>query len=255
MKKSLVLLFGCLFMCITYTFAQETSKMQQPDLHTTDFFDPTAKKTVEPYTFSTEWRLEAGYVQYDEQEQDTTTHYQHGIRLGGTVDFKLPHRFSIQTGLLATFTYGNNAQHWRSNDEEHTQVEIISHHNLQLQLSIPVRAHYSIKLWKELNMFFYAGPQLQLGITHYDLIKTDISTQQQEWLDNGGINTESHDRYTTNERYRTNIQFGLGGGFEWGKYRIQAGYDFGLNNLTKTPIIPSHHSKEWGWMTTFSYKL
>jgi hypothetical protein len=55
--------------------------------------------------------------------------------------------------------------------------------------------------------------------------------------------------------YRTNIQFGLGGGFEWDRYRVQAGYDFGLNNLIRTSLIPNQRLNEWGWMVAFSYKL
>ena len=57
------------------------------------------------------------------------------------------------------------------------------------------------------------------------------------------------------ELYRTNIQFGLGGGIEWDRYRLQAGYDFGLNNILRTPILPRQKMHEWGWMCTFSYQL
>ena len=57
------------------------------------------------------------------------------------------------------------------------------------------------------------------------------------------------------EVYRTNIQFGLGGGLEWDRYRLQAGYDFGLNNLQRTSIVPNQKLQEWGWMLTFAYKL
>ena len=57
------------------------------------------------------------------------------------------------------------------------------------------------------------------------------------------------------ELYRVNVQFGLGGGFEWDRYRLQAGYDFGLNNLLKTPIVPEEKIYEWGWMVAFSYKF
>jgi hypothetical protein len=57
------------------------------------------------------------------------------------------------------------------------------------------------------------------------------------------------------ELYRTNIQFGLGGGLEWDRYRLQAGYDFGLNNIMRTPGILNQKAHEWGWICTFAYKL
>ena len=104
-------------------------------------------------------------------------------------------------------------------------------------------------------MFFYAGPQLQLGLTNYDIIENKTSAALTTWLEENNILTTSHDRYLTKELYRTNIQFGLGGGIEWDRYRLQSGYDFGLNNLMRTPIVAKQRMNQWGWMVTFSYKL
>ena len=230
MKKSYILILcGCLFGFVN-SFAQDAPRMKQPDLQTTEFFDPTKEKEQAPYQFSTDWRLEAGYVQWDERNLDTTSFYQHGLRLGATIDFNLPHNFSVQTGALATLTYGINDQHWRSMDMENVQVEALNHNIVQLQLTIPARVYYKVTLWKELRLFFFAGPQLQIGLTNYE-------------------------RYMEKELYRTNIQFGLGGGLEWDRYRLQSGYDFGLNNILRTSILPNQKAYEWGWMCTFAYKL
>ena len=124
-----------------------------------------------------------------------------------------------------------------------------------MQLTIPARVYYKVTLWKELRLFFFAGPQLQLGLTNYDMIDNQTSAELTTWLEENNIPTTSHDRYVAKEIYRTNIQFGLGGGFEWDRYRLQAGYDFGLNNLLKTPIVPEEKIYEWGWMVAFSYKF
>lgn len=100
---------------ITYAYAvAQDNKNTLPDLQTSEsiFFDPTAKKDAEPYQFSTPWRFELGYAQLNHRTQDTSAVYMHGLRVGATVDFVLPHHFSIQTGALATFTYGQNNQHW-----------------------------------------------------------------------------------------------------------------------------------------------
>lgn len=281
MKKGYILLILCYFVGVLCVYAQDEPRMKQPDLQTTEFFDPTREKVKEPYIFSTDWRLEMGYVQWDERNADKTIYYQHGMRLGATVDFNLPHRFSVQTGALATLTYGLNQQNWRSLTDESTQIERLNNHIIQLQLTIPVRAYYNIKLWKKLNMFFYAGPQLQLGLTNYDmivdknhnfmgskydkdgkLISSPISQELSSWLiDNNIISTDANgniinqDQYVNHRLYRTNIQFGLGGGFEWDRYRVQAGYDFGLNNLIRTAIVPKQQLSEWGWMVGFAYKL
>lgn len=254
MKQVYIMICGALLLCVP-AMAQTDLRMKQPDLYTTEFFDPTAKKEVEPYKFSTDWRLEAGYVQWDERMLDTTTVYQHGMRLGATVDLNLPYNFSVQTGALATLTYGVNDQHWRSMSAEHAQKEVLNHHIVQLQLTIPARVYYKVTLWKELRMFFFAGPQLQLGLTNYDIIDNQTSAEVTAWLEQNNIPTTNHDRYVAKEIYRTNIQFGLGGGIEWDRYRLQSGYDFGLNNLMRTPVVAKQKMHQWGWMVTFSYKL
>lgn len=238
------------------SYAQE-NRNTLPDLQTADpiFFDPNAKPEAEPYVFSAPWRIEAGYTQLNHRTQDTSAIYMHGLRVGATVDFILPRNFSIQTGALATLTYGVNNQHWPIVSEENAQINNLQHNIIQLQLTIPVRAYYNVKLWKKLNLFFYAGPQLQLGLTNYDILKNNTSADVTDWLQQNNILTTKHDRYITKELYRTNIQFGLGGGLEWDRYRLQAGYDFGLNNILHTPSLTNQKMNEWGWMCTFSYKL
>ena len=256
MKIRVIYLLWMMCLMTVWSFGQEVTNTL-PDLQTSepDFFDPTRKVEVkEEYTFSTTWRWETGYTQLN-QQQDTSSLYLHGIRLGATIDFNLPYRFSIQTGVLTALTYGRNNQHWASLTEESAQVNVMQHDILQLQLIIPARAYYNIVLWKKLRMFFYAGPQLQIGLMSYDFITNKTSELTTQWLEQQGLATISYDRYATRELYRTNIQFGLGGGLEWDRYRLQAGYDFGLNNILRTSVLPKQKLNEWGWLCTFSYQL
>ena len=250
--------FGLICICLlsAITIAQE-NKSTLPDLYTAEqtFFDPTRKTQQEEYHFATPWRLELGYAQLDHRAQDASTLYMHGVRLGATVDFLLPKNFSVQTGALLTLTYGLNNQHWASVTPEDAQVNILQHNLIQIQLTIPVRAYYNVKVWKKLNMFLYAGPQLHIGLTNYDILKAQVSPSTLNWLEQQGIPTTEHDRYVTEELSRANIQFGLGGGFEWDCYRLQAGYDFGLNNILRTVRVTSQKLNEWGWYVSFSYKL
>jgi hypothetical protein len=200
--------------------------------------------------------FEVGYTQLNHRAMDTATLYLHGMRVGATVDFILPRHFSIQTGALLTLSYGLQNQHWPSMTEESAQVNILKHNIVQLQLTIPARAYYTIKVWKKLNFFVYGGPQLQFGLTSYDIINKDqISSLTLDWVTQQGILTESHDRYVAKEYWRTSIQMGLGGGLEWDRFRLQAGYDFGLNNIYRTPTLDTQKTNEWTWMTTFSYKF
>lgn len=255
---SLFLLFGALCVSSLSLSAQEQTK--QPDLQIADntFFDPTRKeKKKDIYEFEVKYRLEAGYVQANQRTKNYSypDMFQHGARLGVNFDFLLPYHFSLQVGVLYSIAYGTQAQHWRSMTAQSVQTEYINHRVLQHDLTIPMRCYYTIPLWRQLSMFFYTGPQYQIGLAQKDYLETHLSEPTLAWLQEQNIQTAPYDRYTEGELYRFNIQYGLGGGFEWDKYRIQSGYDFGLNNLVKHKLISDQHLWEWSWYVSFVYTL
>lgn len=254
------LTFILLCLIATCTFAQEKAKT--PDLQTIDdgFFDPTRKpdKQKEVYNFHVDYRLEVGYNQADQRMMNDTNSvgYLHGARLGATFTFALPMHFSLQTGVLYTLSYGSNQQHWRSMTQQSAQVEYLQHRVLQHNITIPLRAYYTIPLWRELNLFFYAGPQLHWTVGETDYVKQHLSPATLAWLETQpNVHTSKYDQVWSGEHYHTNIQMGLGGGMEWDRYRLQAGYDFGLNNRIKNQFVSSRKMWEWSWYISFSYRL
>lgn len=254
MKRITILLsFVCCALCV---WAQDS---QQPGFQIADntFFDPTKKeKKAEPYVFDVEYRIEAGYVQHQQRTASISfpDMYQHGARVGATFTFLLPLNFDVQTGLLYTILYGRHNQHWRSNDIMSNQAEYVRHRVLSHHLTVPVRAYYTIPLWKQLNLFFYTGLQLHIGMAANDYLQLNVSESTQQWMESVGIHTTPYDRMA-DELVRANVQYGIGGGLEWDRYRLQSGYDFGLNNLVKNPVIKNQKMNEWGWYVSFSYKL
>ena len=250
-----------------------TVRAQEPALPTLesndlDFFDPTkVEKPKEPYNFAVSYRLEAGYVQNAHLSDNKTYEntYLHGFRVGATADFHLPLHFSIQTGLLYTFTYGTAMQKWGyMSFEDYISPDpvtglvyngTINHRLYEHQLTIPVRAYYTIPLWRELNLFFFTGPQLQVGLSLKDDMQASLSTATRQWFASVGQPYEPYDRYAEGELYRTTFQWGVGGGLEWANYRLQAGYDFGLNNQVKRRLIQDQKMWEWHWFVSFVYKL
>ena len=254
MKRTLSILFLCLSPLIILADDVRKPAMQIED---NTFFDPTRKEDkIEQYKFGVEYRLEIGYAQNQQRARNISAPdmYLHGARLGATFTFELPMHFSLQTGLLYTILYGSNNQHWRSTSAPEVQEEYIHHRVLEHNLTIPIRAFYTIPLWKDLNLFFYGGPQLHIGLAENDYMELHLSEGAKTWLQAQGIPTEPYDRFT-NELVRANIQLGLGGGLEWQRYRLQSGYDFGLNNLVRNKQTPDQHMAEWGWYVSFSYRF
>jgi hypothetical protein len=111
-----------------------------------------------------------------------------------------------------------------------------------------------IPVWKKLNLFFYTGPQLHIGLAQKDHLTTYLSGATQTWVEAQGIATQPYDRLD-DELVRANIQWGIGGGIEWDRYRLESGYDFGLNNLVRHSRIDGQHMWEWGWNISLSYKF
>jgi len=254
--RHIVLSLCCLAVSLAAVAQQET------------FFDPTRKvaKAQEAYEFSTTWRIECGYVQnwQHTKSENIMNPYLHGMKLGGTVDFNLPLHFSVQTGLTYTVTYGVIDQHWSATSVEaqHIDGDYIRHNVMEHLLGIPLRACYRVPLWKELALVFYAGPRFEIGLAQPDYV--DIShlsdtygnvIGSKEALAAMDVRLEKYDRYACGDLYRFNFLLGAGGGIEWDRYRLQGGYDFGLNNQVKHKYVAGQHMWEWGWYVSFAYRL
>lgn len=255
MKKSGIIL---LFLAL-YAGALWADDNKKPDYQIADntFFDPTRKEQkTENYQFHVDYRLEVGYTQHWQRTRNISypNMYLHGIRLGATFSFALPLHFDLQTGLLYTLVYGRNDQHWRSMDAPSVQTEYIRHRVLEHNLTVPVRVYYTIPIWKQLNLFFFTGPQLHIGLAENDYLQNHLSDGTKAWLETQGIATSPYDRMA-DQVIHANIQWGIGGGLEWDRYRLQGGYDFGLNNLVKHPQTKGQYMAEWAWFVTFSYKF
>lgn len=221
-----------------------------------EFFDPTRKvnKLKENYSFSVDYRFEVGYAQNQQRSTYVPNPFLHGIKLGATFDFNLPLHFSIQTGLDFVTTYGRIQQHYRSVDLENLQVEYLGHGINQYYLELPIRLYYNQKLWRDLNLFFYTGPAFDFGLAQLDFVHDHLSDPTRAWLEKQQVPIADYNRYD-NELYRVNVRYGLGGGLEWGPYRLVAGYDFGLNNLLKQRLVSGAKMNEWGWHVSFAYRI
>ena len=254
-KQAGILIFmACLWAGMAWADAPNKPAYQIAD---NTFFDPTRKqKQEESYSFRVDYRLEVGYAQHWQRPHDISFPeiYLHGIRLGATFDFHLPLHFTLQTGVLYSMLYGQDEEHWRSMTAPSTQAEYITHHVLAHNLTMPIRVYYTIPLWRELNLLFFTGPQLHIGLAQNDYMKTNLSDDVKTWLDAQGIHTSQYDRMA-DELVRANIQWGVGAGLEWERYRLQGGYDFGLNNMVKHKKNANQYMSEWGWFVTFSYRF
>lgn len=248
---------ACMLLLMAPTYGQEKT-IREVGLEQHDFFDPTRTEVVEDtYEFGISYHVEGGYSQdHQRMTSDTLSSlYLHGARVGVQAEIALPKHFSVSAGLLYSVLYGVSRQHYHSVDPATAQKEIVNNHIVEHALTIPVRVMYNIPLWKQLSMHFYTGPQLMIGLAQTDYVRADVSDATRAWLTAQGKQMDTYDKYVAKELFRTNIQYGVGGGFTWDCYRIEAGYDFGLNNLIRTPVYSKDRMAEWQWHVSFVYRL
>ena len=96
------------------------------------------------------------------------------------------------------------------------------------EVEVFVDWQYKFELAKETYLMLYSGPTVQCGIAFN-------TTKVTETQDIYGTVTPSYDisnRYTTKEANesltRLNVTWGVGAGFQYQRYFIRGGYDFGL---------------------------
>ncbi len=256
MKKSIVLAFIISFLCVfSVSLLSAQESRNNINFAQEDQQREAQKRANWKLTYT--YRIEAAYEQ-DWLHSDTKTYqntYLHGGRIGATVDFNLPYNLSIQTGLFYKLTYGTNNQHFRSADTATLAANYLHHQILWHRLQIPVQLHYNQVLWKKLSMHFFFGPKFHIGLAMHDKITPYIDETVKNFLDGHGIFQETYDRYSEKELRRFDLSFTLGGGFTWDRYRLQAGYDFGVINQYKKKPKSNAKANNWSWFVGFAIEL
>jgi len=174
------------------------------------------------------YRLEIGYTNPHRLGQDVSSTFFQGGRLGGTAEFSLKNNFSLLTGVLYNFLYSDKLQGYPSSTD-------VKYTSFAHSLDIPLRLTYTYPLSKSLKVFGFAGPNLNIGLFQNMKI---TSSQTYDSSSPFYVLPRSIDLYNGNDSEyqlnRLNLQIGVGGGVQWKKYQLKAGYDFGINNLNKT---------------------
>ena len=226
-----------------------------------DFQAEEARRAAEEnsaYRFSVSWRIEGGYIQQWENSpgKSFSDIYYHGGRIGALADLNLPYHLALQTGVQYALAYGINPQHFAAVGTGTQGAQYIEHHILKHTLSVPLRLTYEQKLWRQLAMVFYGGPQFQVGLARQDNMETSLSDATRAWIEQQGLRTSSYEQYGAGDLWRFSFQLGVGGGLQWDRYRLTAGYDFGLNNVARRQTTAQgSFVRDWNWHVSFSYRF
>lgn len=202
--------------------------------------------TISGILYSQTYRLEIGYNNPVRLGSNVSKTYFNGIKIGGTAEFDLKNNLSLLTGVLYNVVYSDKIQGYP--DSATVTYQTFGHF-----LDIPLQITYSYPLTKNLRLFAFAGPTFDIGLFQNTKIINDqkYNSENPYYVAPGSFNlyNSSSGSYMLN---RINLQIGVGGGVQWKKYLLKAGYDFGLNNLDSSGANTLHQK---GWYVTFGYQL
>ena len=170
-----------------------------------------------------------------------------GFKVGVVYDASYVAGFGSTMGINYTFAVSNSG--WKSVGfaDYPRSRQLISYHAVELF----VDWQYKFELAKETYLMLYTGPTIQCGIAmdmrvdRRNDIDADITTAHYS-----GYNNDVPDQSFK----RLNITWGVGAGFQYQRYFLRGGYDFGLINPYKNADFTNgNHTR--GRLDQWSIKL
>jgi hypothetical protein len=159
----------------------------------------------------------------DPNAKDSLSHHipLNGFKAGLVYDASYIAGFGSTIGINYTFAGGHTT--WAKDGisfSKRTQT-------LYQEVELFVDWQYKFEVAKETYLMLYTGPTLQCGLAlNMNVFKRNDMTDE--------IERTSYSAYTTDEKNdhfrRLNITWGVGAGFQYKRYFLRGGYDFGLIN-------------------------
>ena len=152
--------------------------------------------------------------------------------------------------IALNYTFGLQHSKWKNenpyNDYPRARTTIMYH-----QIELSVDWQYKFEIAKETYLMLYTGPTLQCGVAfdmrldqqNEDILSGEIETIEGDWK--SAYKVDKEDKIPVkdptgkthvpadNALRRLNITWGVGAGFQYKRYFLRGGYDFGLMNPYK----------------------
>ena len=149
-----------------------------------------------------------------------------GFKVGLVYDATIVKGFGVSMAL--NYTFGNHTSAWKQVGKlPYPQERSTGQYH---QLEIPIDWQYKFEIAKRTWIILYTGPTLQCGLDLTSkLYKTNNGKEIILEKDNSFYSEDMKDK----ELKRINVTWGLGAGFQYDRYFLRGGYDFGLINPYK----------------------
>ena len=174
-----------------------------------------------------------------------------GLKVGVTYDASYIAGFGSSMGI--NYTFATNNGDWTKTglyDYPRTRTQAYYH-----ELEIFVDWQYKFEVAKETYLILYTGPTVQVGLAYNTVKRTQL-------MEGADITKSKYDRMGKNEVVRPdedlrrlNITWGVGAGFQYQRYFLRGGYDFGLFNPYKNQQFEGTDRYTRGRLDQWSVKI
>ena len=170
-------------------------------------------------------RLNSPLVTYPKDSLVNITQL-HGLKVGVVYDGSFIKGFGASLGINYTFATSNSSWSAKNPIGEYPKIR---NQYFYHQMEVFVDWQYKFEIAKETYLMLYSGPTIQYGLAFKQKVQEDmfdvISISET-------INRYGDDYHNTDLR-RFNVTWGIGAGFQYQRYFLRGGYDFGLINPYK----------------------
>ena len=154
----------------------------------------------------------------------------HGMKIGFVYDATLWKGLGVSMGL--NYTFGAKVTDWTQ--KVSTQQGLYPHvrsRGQYHQLEIPVDWQYKFEIAQNTWIILYTGPTLQCGLALNDKWYIRLNKDSESILKEENLYSEQD--MADYALKRLNVTWGIGAGFQYEKYFLRGGYDFGIINPYK----------------------
>lgn len=153
----------------------------------------------------------------------------HGFKIGASYDASIIKGFGSTIGI--NYVFGAARTEWKTSSKTIGQYPMYRSQLYYHALEVFVDWQYKFEVAQETYLMLYTGPKIQCGLSYK-------KKAQQDYFDNitaypEGDNDLFDDSEPNEDLQRLNVTWGIGAGFQYQRYFIRGGYDFGLINPYK----------------------
>lgn len=152
-----------------------------------------------------------------------------GFKAGAVFEGNIIKGFGALIAL--NYTYGGGSSAWKKLSSISDYPKVRTRNNLH-SLELACDWQYKFKLAKQTYFILYTGPTIQCNLSFHE--QNFKQYEAEGVIDDSDIkdqlirNAEVADDYKAYHRF--NVTWGVGAGFQYDRYFIRGGYDFGLIN-------------------------